>query len=50
MDTFKEWYEENKNSEILRMEYEESVFDLPKKERPSFKRWCKERYEFENRI
>ncbi len=44
METFKEWYSENKDSEILRIEYIESVSDLEKKDRPSFKSWCKEYY------
>ena len=48
METFKEWYAANKDSEILRIEYIESVFDLPKKERPTFRQWCKKRYEYEN--
>ena len=48
METFKEWYAENKDSEILRMEYDESVFDLPKKERPTFRQWCKQRYDYNN--
>ena len=46
METFKEWYSANKDSEILRVEYIESVFDLPKKERPTFRQWCKKRYEY----
>jgi hypothetical protein len=48
METFREWYAENKNSEILHNEYRESVFDLPKSERPTFRQWCIEHYEFEN--
>lgn len=44
METFKEWYDANRDSEILRIEYIESVSDLPKKDRPSFKAWCKEYY------
>jgi len=44
METFKNWYNENKDSEILKIEYIESVYDLPKKDRPSFKAWCKEYY------
>lgn len=49
METFNKWYQENKNSEILRIEYIESVCDLPKEERPTFRQWCKARYEFEIR-
>lgn len=49
MGTFKEWYAANRNSEILRIDYMESVYDLPKSERPTFRQWCKERYDFENR-
>lgn len=42
--SFKQWY--NENAAILKQEYIEEVGDEPRELRPSFKEWCKERYEW----
>lgn len=48
-ESFAEWYAENRESEILRNEYLEAVYDLPKGEKPTFKQWCKTYYEYQER-
>lgn len=44
-EDFSSWYEGNKHTESLRDEYINSIYKLAVSERPSFKEWCKQRYD-----
>jgi hypothetical protein len=52
METFNEWFEENKNSDILKEEYREYVNDcfISGFHPHPFEKWSKKQYNFEHNI